>query len=82
MMSGSLTVVRHDTWNNNAKIYIGPPPPGREVIMIENRRGLRIKNAGSMVVVFHEYTDERTTLLVDASHGSGLCFNLSFSWQI
>lgn len=74
-MSGSLTVVRHDTWTiTRIHTYISPPPPGRQVITIEDRRRLWIKYVGSVRVVFHGYTDERTILVV-VSYVSGLSFN-------
>lgn len=54
---------------------VRPPPRGREFIMIGDGHRLRAKYVGSIDVIFHEYTDERHTL-VHLSFVPGLCFNL------
>lgn len=62
--------------HNNSKMYdIGLPSPGREVITISDRRGLRVGWIESIDIMFHGYTDERATL-TDISYIPGLGFNL------
>lgn len=51
------------------------PPPDRESITTGDRRRLRVECVGNVDVVFHEYTDERLTL-VDVSYLPSLNFNL------
>ena len=50
-----------------------PPPPGREIIMIETDGN--VKYVGNMDVIFPGQTDQRMTL-IDVAYIPGLGFNL------
>lgn len=60
---------------NSANVYgLEPPPPGRKLITIGDRRMVRIEYVGDIGVLVYGYTDERITL-VDVSYIPGLAFN-------
>ena len=53
---------------------VRPAPSGRESITIGDGRRLRIEYVGNINITFHEYVDERNTL-VDVSYVPGLGLN-------
>ena len=70
--SGASCHRKHD----RARIYnVRPLPPGRETIMIGDRRRIRVEYIGNMDVIFRGKTDQRITL-IDVAYVPDLGFNL------
>lgn len=53
-------VVSHDAQHHNM-YNVSPPPTGREAITNGDKRRLSVEYVGNIGVVFHGYTDERST---------------------
>ena len=70
--SGASCHMTHDrTRMYNAR----PPPPGRETIMIGDRRRIKVEYIGNMDVIFHGKSDKRITF-IDVAYVPDLGFNL------
>ena len=52
-----------------------PPPPGRETIMIGDRRRIKVEYIGNMDALFHGKSDQRITL-IDVAYVLDLGFDL------
>ena len=65
----------HMTHDRSIIYNVRPPPPGRETITIGDRRRIKVEYIGNMDVIFHEKSDQRTTL-IDVAYVPALGFSL------